>query len=303
MRFKILKSGGYGAGGIGSNGGVVNGPLVLPGDPVNPLEASTKQYVDNALSNISASNLSSGTIPVSALPSFTGDVINTTGSNLMTLSSTGISAGTYVKVGVDSKGRVTNGYTLSETDLPGIDWVKVSAGKPTTLAGYGITDGIDATGGTLTGKLTVSSSPVNNLDIVNKVYVDSVISSIGDALNAGDVVRKITSVTPTGYLRCNGAQVSKTTYSALYSVVGDAFSFTTQLGSGKPWRQQYAFNKTQTSDITGWTTGTSLPGTVGYSQAIVTSSRVYLLGGSNSSTVYTAPFSGGLNDYSPCTTR
>ena len=51
-----------------------------------------------------------------------------------------------------------------------------------------------------------------------------------------------------------------------------------------------------------WTTGTSLPGTVGHSQAIVTSSRVYLLGGYNGSdysTVYTAPFSGGSNDYSP----
>ena len=41
-----------------------------------------------------------------------------------------------------------------------------------------------------------------------------------------------------------------------------------------------------------WTTGTSLPDTVAYSQAIVTSSKVYLLGGYNcsySSTVYTAP--------------
>ena len=51
-----------------------------------------------------------------------------------------------------------------------------------------------------------------------------------------------------------------------------------------------------------WTTSTSLPGTVGYSQAIVTKNRVYLLGGyinsSYSSTVYTAPITGGLNDYS-----
>ena len=82
-------------------------------------------------------------------------------------------------------------------------------------------------------------------------------------------------------------------YSALYSVVGDSFSFSSQHGSGQPWRQQYAFNKTQSTDITGWTTGTSLPGTVCDSQAIVTSSRVYLLGGvingSSSSTVYTAP--------------
>ena len=69
-----------------------------------------------------------------------------------------------------------------------------------------------------------------------------------------------------------GDIISKSTSTTLDAVVDD--SFTTQLGSGQPWRQQYAFNKTQTSDITGWTTGTSLPGTVADSQAIVTSSRV-----------------------------
>jgi hypothetical protein len=50
---------------------------------------------------------------------------------------------------------------------------------------------------------------------------------------------------------------------------------------------------TTVNDITGWTTGTSLPATVYVSQAIVTNSRVYLLGGYVSSTpsavVYTAP--------------
>ena len=50
-----------------------------------------------------------------------------------------------------------------------------------------------------------------------------------------------------------------------------------------------------------WTTGTSLPGALGRSQAVVTKDRVYLLGGntgSPSSVVYTAPFSGGgANDY------
>jgi hypothetical protein len=52
-----------------------------------------------------------------------------------------------------------------------------------------------------------------------------------------------------------------------------------------------------------WTTGTSLPGALSHSQAIVTKNRVYLLGGYNGSayvsTVYTAPILGGLNDYSP----
>jgi hypothetical protein len=50
-----------------------------------------------------------------------------------------------------------------------------------------------------------------------------------------------------------------------------------------------------------WTTGTSLPVVLYLSQAVVTKNRVYLLGGYEGSkavsTVYTAPFAGGLNDY------
>jgi hypothetical protein len=50
---------------------------------------------------------------------------------------------------------------------------------------------------------------------------------------------------------------------------------------------------TTVNDITGWTTGTSLPATVYGSQAIVTNSRVYLLGGNvsgaDSAVVYIAP--------------
>ena len=61
--------------------------------------------------------------------------------------------------------------------------------------------------------------------------------------------------------------------------------------NGKPWKNQYSFN--MVDDTLGtWTTGTSLPGVLGLSQAIVTNNRVYLLGGLNAATtdvVYTAP--------------
>ena len=53
-----------------------------------------------------------------------------------------------------------------------------------------------------------------------------------------------------------------------------------------------------------WTTGTSLPGILAFSQAIVTKNRVYLLGGYSAvsfAIVYTAPFADGweilLSDY------
>ncbi len=71
----------------------------------------------------------------------TGDVTGSgSGSINLTLANTGVSAGTYPKVTVDSKGRVTAGASLAAADIPSLDWAKITSGKPTTLAGYGITD-------------------------------------------------------------------------------------------------------------------------------------------------------------------
>ena len=49
-------------------------------------------------------------------------------------------AGTYTKVTTDSHGRVTAGTTLVASDIPSLDWSKITTGKPTTLNSYGITD-------------------------------------------------------------------------------------------------------------------------------------------------------------------
>ena len=62
------------------------------------------------------------------------------GAVTVTLAATGVVAGTYTKITVDAKGRATSGTTLAATDIPALDWSKITSGKPTTLAGYGITD-------------------------------------------------------------------------------------------------------------------------------------------------------------------
>lgn len=72
----------------------------------------------------------------------TGLILEGTSPNKkIALANSGITAGTYEKVIVDAKGRVTSGGDLTASDIPGIPWGKITSGKPTTLGGYGITDG------------------------------------------------------------------------------------------------------------------------------------------------------------------
>jgi hypothetical protein len=87
-----------------------------------------------------------------------------------TLSNSGVTAGTYPKVTVDSKGRVTAGQSLSASDIPNLDWSKITSGKPTTLSGYGITDGVQNAGGTPSIQAgTDSSKP--SAGVVGRIYV------------------------------------------------------------------------------------------------------------------------------------
>ena len=73
--------------------------------------------------------------------SITGDATGSgNGSITLTLANSGVTAGTYPKVTVDAKGRVTSGSSLAASDIPALDWSKITSGKPTTVSGYGITD-------------------------------------------------------------------------------------------------------------------------------------------------------------------
>jgi len=58
--------------------------------------------------------------------------------NQVSLSVSGVVAGTYPKVTVDQYGRVTAGASMVAADIPNLDWSKITSGKPTTLGGYGI---------------------------------------------------------------------------------------------------------------------------------------------------------------------
>ena len=295
MRYTIFKRGGYSQGVIGTTGGEVAGKVILSRNPIGTNEASTKNYVDIKFNALPVGSFTSGIINAGRVPEFAGDIVKLEGNANTTVKTTTVSAGMYPKVTVNIKGQITGGATLVEGDIPVLPWSKIATGKPTTIGGYGISDCLSTSGGVITGSLKVSEVTSDAKCLVNKSYMDSYATGGGSGVSVGGIIYRNSPTTPTGFLKCNGGEVSKTTYAALYGVIGDLFSYDTQPGAGKPWKQQYDINTSQSTDITGWTTGTSLPVTLSWSQAIVTKNRVYLLGGRSSasaisgSTVYTAP--------------
>jgi len=292
MRARVYSNSGNLPGGFTFRGGDLTGVLLLAGNPTRELEAAPKQYVDALFSNLNTANITSGIFPVSRLPDFAGDVSKPAGSSTVNLISVGITPGNFTRPNIDVRGRVVGGGALTEADIPNMSWNRVSIGRPTTLSGYGITDGVSLAGGILSGFLSFNGAITGTLQAVTKQYIDSGGPS-GVSVAVGDIIRRASSVTPAGFLRCNGAWVSTTTFADLYAVIGDTFTNPLVIGSGQPWRQQYDINTSQSGGITGWTTGTSLPGVLSYSSAIVTRNRVFLLGGGNGaigvSTVFTAP--------------
>lgn len=106
------------------------------------------------------------------LPTATGSVLGgvkvgatlAIASGVLNMKAVG-TAGTYTKVTVDAYGRVTGHASLAATDIPNLPWSKITSGKPTTLAGYGITDAytkteadgryVNVSGDTMTGNLTL----------------------------------------------------------------------------------------------------------------------------------------------------
>jgi uncharacterized protein (TIGR02145 family) len=78
--------------------------------------------------------------------------------------------------------------SLVAADIPNLDWSKITTGKPTTLEGYGITDGVNTTGDqTIGGTKTFSNIVIanNGINANNKA-----ISSVADPNGAQDAATK-----------------------------------------------------------------------------------------------------------------
>ena len=82
------------------------------------------------------------------------------------------------------------------------------------------------TGGTLTGNLTLTGNPTTTNMASNKGYVDTQIAAIPavtDQTPAGTVIYSARSTAPTGYIKANGAAISRSTFSVLFAAIGTQF--------------------------------------------------------------------------------
>lgn len=81
-------------------------------------------------------------------------------------------------------------------------------------------------GGTMTGTLTLDAAPTANLHAATKKYVDDEIAGIPSATDltpAGTIIYSARTTAPTGYLKANGAAVSRTTYATLFAAIGTLY--------------------------------------------------------------------------------
>ena len=227
MKVKTYKSGGHAAnnGTVSVNSMTLEGPIETRGSVTDINHAVTVGYVDEVISNLSATDIRSGIVSASRLPGVTGDILIPPNSSTVTLSPSGVIAGNYSKVTVDSKGRVIQGLTLTESDIPNLSWNKITTGKPTTLDGYGITDGLSTNGDIITGNITLVDHPEEQEEISTVGYVDSKLLNDGISdIDTGVILLGSTSSSIDGFLKCNGGIVSIEMYPDLYDVILDTFN-------------------------------------------------------------------------------
>ncbi|MFV3409028.1 tail fiber domain-containing protein [Bdellovibrio bacteriovorus] len=100
---------------------------------------------------LDTSKITTGTFAAARMPAFTGDATSVAGATALTLAASGVTAGTYPKVTVDAKGRVTAGAALAAADIPVLDTSKLTTGTlPIARGGTGSTTGSITGSGALT---------------------------------------------------------------------------------------------------------------------------------------------------------
>lgn len=233
----------------------INGTLTLASDPVSGTDLATKNYVDVSFTNYLLKSGGTLTNPISQLAD---------GS---------LPLDSVRKSQADALAQGGSGITTQQID----DLVQNKALRSNPV---------------FTGPLHISSNSYSQNSLVTKKFVDSLnkdLSGTPGSIPPGTLVEIPTDITPSGYLRANGALLDKTTYSSIYSIIGDQFA-KTYTGYGNPHSIQSEFNSAvNNGNLGNFTIDVSAPGNltgtnylpVGISNHCVFTNRnyVYLLGG------------------------
>lgn len=113
-----------------------------------------------------------------------------------------VTAGTNPKITYNAKGQVTAGAALVAADIPSLDWSKITTGKPTTVAGYGITDALAT---------SHASDATLHLTSAQNTWIDAITASSGE-------VNFLSGVTSSVQSQLDGKQALDGTLTALAGV-------------------------------------------------------------------------------------
>lgn len=226
MKIQMYEDGGLGIVNFSTAGVKMVGFLIPSNDDYDDLFLIRKSQADAAFTNMNVQTITTGTLSLDTIKNtFSGDV-SLTPSDTVVLKST-IGIGTFTKVTVNAKGLVTLGSILAAEDIPNFGWEKITD-QPTTAGGYGISDALLNTGGSISGNITLSTEPTIDTHAATMAYVQAGMQQVlANSIVTGDMFYKPVSPVPTGYLRCNGGYLLKTAYAALYSTLGSAFNHPT----------------------------------------------------------------------------
>jgi microcystin-dependent protein len=196
-------------------GDTMTGPLILAGPtPSSPNEAAAKAYVDAGNSTVTTAFQTADTHKVNKA----GDTM----TGALTLAADPVNA-----LDAATKQYVLANAVIGPPSLPE---------APDAAHTYGRIGGTSPSwspalplgGGTVTGPIILAADPSTALAASTKQYVDNAIAAIpppppGATIPTGAVLPWLTDTAPTGYLFANGQAVSRTTYAALFTVLGTTF--------------------------------------------------------------------------------
>ncbi|WP_413587033.1 tail fiber domain-containing protein [Bdellovibrio sp. HCB274] len=192
--------------GLKSGTNAAKGPATSAGN-IYIATDSKEIYRDNGTTWDLVGSASGAGGTVTSVTGTAGQISVSTGTTMPVVSLVNVgTAGSYYKVTTDAQGRVTSGSAaLVAADIPALDFSKITTGKPTTLAGYGITDAVKNLGGVPAFKSGTNASKgagttAGNIYITtdsNEIYRDNGTTwdLIGSATGAGGTITGVTAGT------------------------------------------------------------------------------------------------------------